>query len=321
MGVITASAVIAATTVAISAATAAKSFSDASKAKQKVQAATAEAKNKMSDARKKLETNFADVLSINKEPYERQREAMLAAGSQALEAGVESERGGAATAGRVLAGQQEGQGLIRDAQSDALFDLEAMQAEEDSRLRDIGVQIDLGEVAGAQQAAAAAEEAAVQHKNAGLQAAGQAVAAAGSAAPLFAKTGGAKQANKINTNSSFGETQGGIASLSATDQVTTNKMEGTAAIPAVPEIGIRNKPGYQAGVTGVEASPNYKPATNIYDGVDITPIQGDNVTQQQFDAFMSKQSGKWARGFRKSGLGINTRMGELLGFNPLTPRR
>ena len=35
----------------------------------------------MSEARRKLETNYMDVLSINKEPFERQREALLSAGA------------------------------------------------------------------------------------------------------------------------------------------------------------------------------------------------------------------------------------------------
>jgi hypothetical protein len=47
-----------------------------------------------------------DALGIQKTPYELEREAMLSAGAQATEAARESERGVAATAGRVYAGQQ-----------------------------------------------------------------------------------------------------------------------------------------------------------------------------------------------------------------------
>ena len=163
------------------------SFSQASQAKKKQAKAEAMVKDKMSQARKKLETNYMDVLSINKEPFERQREALLSAGAQALEAGIESERGGAATAGRLLAAQTEAQGQVRDAQSDRLFDLEAAQAEEDSRLRDIGVQLDLGEVAGAQEAASNAADKAAMMTNQGLQGVVNTAAAIGSAAPLYAK--------------------------------------------------------------------------------------------------------------------------------------
>jgi|AOAMet1_18_M0_10_1038524.scaffolds.fasta_scaffold00045_13 hypothetical protein len=134
------------------------SFGQAKKQRRKQMEAEAAAKEKMNKARKKLEVNFADALSVQKEPYERQREALLSAGSQALEAGVESERGGAATAGRVLAAQNEGQGKVRDAMNADMQQIEQFKVEEDSRLRDIGVQLDLSEVEGAQKAAAVAEQ-------------------------------------------------------------------------------------------------------------------------------------------------------------------
>ena len=147
---------VAAATAAIAVGSAAMSFSQASKQRKAAERADLEAAEKMSEARARLEVNYADALAIQKEPYERQREALLSAGAQALQQGVESERGGAATAGRVLAAQTEAQGQIRDQMNRDLFDLEAMKAEEESRLRDINVQLDLQEASGAQQAAAEA---------------------------------------------------------------------------------------------------------------------------------------------------------------------
>jgi len=146
--------------VATSLAGAGMSFAQAAKQKQAESSAKSKAEQYMADARKRLEVNYMDALSINKEPYERQREAMLSAGAQALEAGREgSERGSAAMAGRVLAQQQEGQGQIRDTMNRDIFNLEAASAEEDSRLRDVNTQLDLGVVSGAQAAAAAAADA------------------------------------------------------------------------------------------------------------------------------------------------------------------
>ena len=173
------------------------SFSQASAQRKAQKKAEAEAAKSMAEARAKLEVNYADALSIQKEPYERQREALLSAGAQALEQGIESERGGAATAGRVLAAQQEAQGQARDTMSQDLFNLEAMQAEEQSRLRDIGVQLDIGEASGAQQAAAEAENRAAQFQQQGFQGAVNLAGQAASAVPLFSKTGGAKQADII----------------------------------------------------------------------------------------------------------------------------
>ena len=160
MGVATSTAMLISAGVGLAATgvSTAMSFGQAKKQRRKQMEAEAAAKEKMNKARKKLEVNFADALSIQKEPYERQREALLSAGSQALEAGVESERGGAATAGRVLAAQNEGQGKVRDAMNTDMQQIEQFKVEEDSRLRDIGVQLDLSEVEGAQKAAAVAEQ-------------------------------------------------------------------------------------------------------------------------------------------------------------------
>ena len=198
MAAVASSVIAASVAIASAGAGMAMSFDAASKAKKKEARAQAEVKNKMSEARRKLETNYMDVLAINKEPFERQREALLSAGAQALEAGIESERGGAAVAGRLLAAQNEAQGQVRDAQSDRLFDLEAAQAEEDSRLRDIGVQLDLGEVAGAQDAAAASADRAAQLTNEGIQGAVNTVGAIASASQLYGKTPEARQLRKIN---------------------------------------------------------------------------------------------------------------------------
>ena len=155
--------------LAASAAGTAMSFSQAAKQRKAQEQAERKAEESMAQARKRLEVNYADALSIQKEPYELQREALLSQGAQALQAGVESERGGAATAGRVLAAQQQGQGAIRSEMGKDLFNLEAMQAEEDSRLRDLNTQLDLGEAQGAQQAAAEAEERAAMFQNQAMQ--------------------------------------------------------------------------------------------------------------------------------------------------------
>ena len=295
------SSILAVAAIAAAAAGTAISFDAAAKAKKKEAKALAEVKDKMSQARKKLETNYMDVLSINKEPFERQREALLSAGAQALEAGIESERGAGATVGRLLAAQNEAQGQVRDAQSDRLFDLEAAQAEEDSRLRDIGVQLDLGEVAGAQEAAAAASDRAAQMTNQGMQGVVNTVGAVASAAPLYAKGSAGRQANVISNNSSTAETVAGIK------DIKTNPIaqEGTAAVAAVEGVGKVTDSNYKAAVVGKDASADYRPAENRFDGVDITEIQDPNLTDNQFKAFMSKQSGKWARNFRKSPEGLN----------------
>lgn len=146
------------------------SFAQASSQKKAMKKADAKAAQYMADARKRLEVNYMDELAINKEPYQRQREAMLAAGAQAQQASVEgSERGSAANTGRILAAQQQAQGDIRDQMNRDMFNLEAASAEEDSRLRDINTQLDMGEISGAQQQSAQASAARQQAIQQGIQ--------------------------------------------------------------------------------------------------------------------------------------------------------
>ena len=144
----------------LSAASTAKSFIDAGKQKRLQKEAERDAKNAMDAARKKLEVNFFDQMAVKKEPYELEREAMLAQGAQAIQAGQEQERGAAATAGRVQMAMNEGQAGIRTAMGKEMTDIENKQLAEDSRLRDVGVQLDLGETEGAQLAARDAQQAA-----------------------------------------------------------------------------------------------------------------------------------------------------------------
>lgn len=169
MGVITTSAALAAAGLAATAASTGMSFAQAGKQKQAQRNAERDADQAMQEARKKLEINFYDSLAIQKEPYELEREALLSQGAQAIQAGVESERGAAATAGRIQMAQQEGQAGVRSAMGQELTALERLSAQEDSRLRDIGTQLDLGEVEGAQLAAANAQELRARSMEQGMQ--------------------------------------------------------------------------------------------------------------------------------------------------------
>jgi hypothetical protein len=146
------------------------SFAQARKQKNAAEDAKRDAENAMAAARKKLEVNYYDQLAVQKEPYELQREALLSQGAQAIQAGVEGEsRGAAAVAGRVAMAQNEAQAGVRTAMGKEMSDLEKLSAQEDSRLRDIGVQLDLGEVEGAQAAAANAETARAAAISQGMQ--------------------------------------------------------------------------------------------------------------------------------------------------------
>lgn len=174
----------------------AMSFTQAAKQQQLYRQANAKAEQAMQQARQKLEVNYMDQLSIMKEPYELQRQAMLVQGAQSIEAAREADRGAAATAGRLQAMQNEQQQGIRTAMGQELMGLEKLSADEESRLRDINVQLDLGEVQGAQLAAADAQEARAAAMTQGFQGVTQMAGYAAEMVPLYMQSAAGKQLGK-----------------------------------------------------------------------------------------------------------------------------
>lgn len=183
--------------LAISAAGTAMSFSQASKQSKLQREAEAKAAQAMAEARKKLEVNFAKNRSIQKEPYELAREAILSTGAQAIQAAVESDRGAEATAGKVQMAQNLGQAEVRNAMGQELTDINKDVINEESRLRDLGVQLDLGEVEGAQLAARDAQEASSAAVTEGFQQLGSMGQQALNMVPLYEKTQGVNQTQKL----------------------------------------------------------------------------------------------------------------------------
>lgn len=179
--------------LATTAATTGMSFAQSAKQKRIANQANRDANKAMKEARARLEVNYAEALSIPKEAYELEREALLSQGAQALEAGRESERGSAATASNVLAAQQKAQAESRTSMARDLFDIEAAKLEEESRLRDLNVQLDLEEIMGAQQRAADAEAAATAAKQAGIEGAISLGQQAMEFIPLYAQDRGAQK--------------------------------------------------------------------------------------------------------------------------------
>lgn len=164
------------------------SFAQANKQKKLQRQAEEDARKAMEEARSKLDVNYYDQLAIQKEPYELEREALLSAGAQAIQAGVEGQsRGVAPTAGRIIMAQNESQANQRTAMGKELMDLAKLSATEESRLRDVDVQVDLEEVAGAQMAAADAQEARAAYMTQGMQGVESMAQMAMQAVPLYTK--------------------------------------------------------------------------------------------------------------------------------------
>ena len=136
-----------------------RSFSEASKARGRQAKAERDADIAAENARKKINVNTAEQLSVPKEPYELQRRAALVQGAAALQAGVEGEsRGAAATAGRVQMAQQQQQAEIAAAQAQQMFEIDQLKAQEDARIAQQLAAVELEEAKGASLAARYAEE-------------------------------------------------------------------------------------------------------------------------------------------------------------------
>ena len=173
------------------------SFAQSLKQKEMMRQANEAATKANQQARKALEKNMFAEIGIQKEPYRLEREAMLSAGAQATEAGRESERGAAATAGRIYQQQRAGQADIAQRMGQEALGLEKLRADEEARLRDIGVQLDMAELQGAQLAERQAQEQSAAALQAGVQGAIGVVQSGIAGADLYKKTGGAKQFSKL----------------------------------------------------------------------------------------------------------------------------
>ena len=195
-----AASIIAGVGVAISAGSTAMSFGQAAQQQKNIRNAQAEADKAMQEARKKLEVNYYDQLAIQKEPYELQREALLVQSTQALEGARESDRGAAATAGIMQAMQNEAQAGVRTAMNKEMTDLAALTATEESRLRDINVQLDMGEVAGAQQAISDAQQARSAAMAQGFQGLASTTQQALNMVPLYMESAAAMSLNRAEAD-------------------------------------------------------------------------------------------------------------------------
>jgi len=267
---------IAGASLALTAASTAGSFIQAGKQRNAMRQAEADADTAMAEARKKLETNFYEGLSINKEPYELQREALLSSGAQALQAGVESERGAAATAGRVQMAQNEAQAGIRSEMGNEMQKLEQLTAQEESRLRDVGAQLDLEEVAGAQLAAANAQELAAQAQQQGMEGLVSMGQQAVAQIPLFEKTASTKQ---------FQGLQKDYGSAASAGKLGAQYM-GADGKP----VSFQNALQLMCANTG-----------GVGYGFDVSGLGA--MKPDAFNAFMSQQNAKNLKAMRKAGFG------------------
>lgn len=212
------STIAAGASLAISAAGTTGSFIQAGKQRKKQEQAERAAGKAMEDAKAKLQTNFYEGLSIQKEPYELEREAGLSAAAQLTQAGQAGERGAGEIAGRALALNQQQQAQTRSAMGREMAQLDKLVAGEDSRLRDAGANLDVLE---AQAAASAAEQAGIDAQRFQRDALGAGLGAVSSATnavlPEYLKT------NTSQGSATLGAPSTAVAGM---DMSATGYMQG-----------------------------------------------------------------------------------------------
>jgi len=177
-------------TTALAVGGSAMNFAQAAKQGKLQREAELEADKAMKAARDKLQTNFYKGLDLNLKSFEQERDALAGVGQQLIQAGQESERGAAATAGRVMAGVQEAEKDITNRQIRSQESLEKLVAGEESRLNMAETRLDLAEAEGAQEAAAEAAKNQAAAITAGIQGLGSAAAGLSESAELYPQGGG-----------------------------------------------------------------------------------------------------------------------------------
>lgn len=143
----------------LSAGGAATNFVQAGKQRRAAEKAADDAGEALEAARNKLQVNYLKGLSIQKEPYERAREAGISTAAQVVQAAQEgSQRGVAAGATRAQLAQQNLENTNRIAMGQELQGLQRAAALEDRRLQTQQANIDLAEARGFQNMAADARD-------------------------------------------------------------------------------------------------------------------------------------------------------------------
>jgi hypothetical protein len=230
------------------------SFAQASKQNKLMKQAQADAEKAMNEARAKLDVNYYKQLAVQKEPYELEREALLSSGAQAIQAGVESERGAAATAGRIQMAQIEGQAGQRTAMGKELSDLAKLTVAEESRLRDEKAMLDLAEAQGQQLMARDAQRAKTAAITQGFAGLTSAIGQGAKLMSLYPKT----------------------TDTTTTPTTETNKSPFAAGFPAI------YGPQEQAAINTPEA-----PKTFPGKGSSFLPSDIANMSQDELDSYLA----------------------------------
>jgi hypothetical protein len=156
-----------------------------------------EASNLLKDIYGELEKNQYAAVGLPMKAFELEREALAAQGAQAVEAGRESERGAAATAGLTMSQYRKALRDIQSEQADKMLDLDLLTAQEAARKGDIKMQFKAQEAEGAAAAAADYEQRYLAGVGGAIEGVIGAAGTAMSAIPLFKATEGVRTVSNV----------------------------------------------------------------------------------------------------------------------------
>ena len=246
---------------------AAMSFTQANKQQKLQEEAEAAGLKAMADARGRLDINYMNALSVQKEPYELQREAMIAQGAQTVDAAKESERGPAAAAGRVQMAQNEAQKDITTAMSKELTDIERLKVAEEARLGDLRTQLNLDVAAGAELAARNAAEMKAQATTQGLTGLTSAATQVANLVPLYGYKKDAAVPGYSGPKASATNNTTLVNPNGTTSQIQTQNLQWNPTGAGMPTLNPNQQ--YQ-GILGNQMQSN--PVTSFYPDFQINPF-------------------------------------------------
>jgi hypothetical protein len=183
--------------IAVQAGTSLISGVQAQKMRKEQQKSEQEAARLMQDIYGELEKNQYAAVGLPMKSFELEREALAAQGAQAVQAGAESERTAAATAGLTMSQYRKALRDIQSEQADKMLELDLLTAQEAARKGDIKMQFKAQEAEGAAAAAADYEQRKLAAVGGAIEGVIGAAGTAMSAIPLFKATKGVRAASDI----------------------------------------------------------------------------------------------------------------------------
>jgi hypothetical protein len=207
MGVATATAIAGVAAAAISTATSISQANKANEARIKAQKQVEAATN---EAKKEIERMPMQELSLNLASYEQSREAQQRGIQQVMSQAALDPRQAAAVGGRAMMAGIEGERGIRADQAKEMFELEKIKATERAEASNARKELAIGEVEGAQ---AAAADAAARQRQAQTAAIAAGIEGFGQVADLYSAVQGDFDPENLNMQSQAPPAPSGVSGV------------------------------------------------------------------------------------------------------------